>query len=74
MSMQSLTALNLLKIEDRKAKQTDEATIISIASWKCRKFNQHLMDRIFDELNLDLSCGKVVRIYERYSDYQAIAA
>ncbi|WP_373565936.1 transposase, partial [Microbulbifer okhotskensis] len=41
----SLTALNLLKIEDRKAKKTDEATVISIASWKRRKFNQHLMDR-----------------------------
>ncbi|WP_373565853.1 transposase [Microbulbifer okhotskensis] len=65
----SMTALNLLKIEDRNAKQTDEATVISIASWKRRKFNQHLMDRLFDELDLDLSCGKVARIYERYRDY-----
>ncbi|MCO1336951.1 hypothetical protein MO867_21725, partial [Microbulbifer sp. OS29] len=66
--------LNLLKIEDRNAKQTDEATVISIASWKRRKFNQHLMDRLFDELDLDQGCEKVARIYEPYSDYGAIAA
>lgn len=70
----SLTALNLLKIEDRKAKKTDEATVISIASWKRRKFNQHLMDRLFNELELDLRCRKIASIYERYSDYGAIAA
>ncbi|MCO1336555.1 hypothetical protein MO867_19675 [Microbulbifer sp. OS29] len=71
---ESLVALNLLKIEDRNAKQTDEATVISIASWKRRKFNKHIMDRISDELDLDQSFGKVARIYERYSDYGAIAA
>ena len=49
----SLTALNLLKIEDRKEKQTSEVTVISITSWKRRKFNRHLMCRLFDELGLD---------------------
>ncbi|WP_445366273.1 transposase [Microbulbifer sp. ANSA001] len=70
----TLTALNLLRAEDRKAKKTDKATVISIASWKRRKFYQYLMNRLFGELDLDQSCGKVANIYERYSDYSTIAA
>lgn len=70
----SLTALNLLKIEDRKEKLTSEASVISIASWKRRKFNQHLMDRLFDELGLNVSCKKVSMTYEQYSHYGAIAS
>lgn len=50
-----LMALNLLKIEDRIDKLTIKPSVISIASWKRRKFNQHLMDRLFDALGLDLS-------------------
>ena len=69
----SLTALNLLKIEDRQTKNTSGETVISIASWKRRKFNQHLMDRLFDELGLDLNNKKVATIYEQFSDYGAIA-
>jgi len=70
----SLTALNLLKIEDRAEKLTSKPTVISIASWKRRKFNQHLMDRLFNALGLDLSCHKVSMTYEQYSDYGAIAS
>ena len=70
----SLTALNLLKMEDRKEKSTSGETVISIASWKRRKFNQHLMDRLFSELGLDASCKKVSHVYERYSHYGAIAS
>jgi hypothetical protein len=70
----SLTALNLLKIEERAEKLTSKPTVISIASWKRRKFNQHLMGRLFDALGLDLSCQKVSIIYEQYSDYGTIAS
>ena len=70
----SLTALNLLKIEDRKEKSTSETTVISIASWKRRKSNQHLMGRLFDELGLDVNCKKVSMVYEQYSHYGAIAS
>ncbi|MCL1123832.1 hypothetical protein [Shewanella surugensis] len=70
----SLTALNLLKIGDRQTKNTQGETVISIAIWKRRQFNQHLMDRLFDELGLDLSNEKVATIYEQFSDYGAIAA
>ena len=70
----SLTALNLLKIEDRKEKSTSEVSVISIASWKRRKFTQHLMDRLFDALGLDVNCKKVSMIYEQYSNYGTIAS
>lgn len=70
----SLTALNLLKMEDRQEKQTDEATVISIASWKRRKFNRHFMNKLFGELGLDVTSEKVAMIYEQYSHYGAIAS
>ena len=70
----SLTALNVLKIEDRHCKQTDNASVISIASWKRKKFNQHLMIRLFDKLELDLTCQKVMTVFRQFSDYGTIAA
>jgi hypothetical protein len=70
----SLTALNLLKIEDRQCKQTENASVISIASWKRKKFNQHLMIRLFNKLELDLNCQKVITVFRQFSDYGAIAA
>ncbi|WP_051369188.1 transposase [Psychromonas arctica] len=70
----SLTALNLLKVEDRTEKLTSKPSVISIASWKRRKFNQHLMGRLFNALGLDLSCKKVEIIYEQYGNYGAIAS
>ena len=70
----SLTALNLLKIEDRLTKQTDDETVISITSWKRRKFNQHLMETLFDKLGLNRKCNKVTQAYEELSDYGVIAA
>lgn len=70
----SLTALNILKLEDRMSKQSNEETVISIASWKRKKFNQHLMGRLFDDLGLSKSCKKVADVYRRFSDYGAIAA
>ena len=57
----SLTALNLLKLQDRKNKRTDGPTVISIASWRRKKFNEDLMDRLFDRLDLDRNCEKVAQ-------------
>ena len=70
----SLTALNLLKLEDAKEKNNFGQTIISIASWKRLKFNQHLAKLIFNKLDLNLSNKKVTQVYEEISDYGAIAA
>ncbi len=70
----SFTALNALKLEDLEEKNTDEETVISIATWKRRKFNQHLMCRVFEKLDLPMSNEKVMDTYRQLSSYGAIAA
>jgi len=70
----SLSCLNVLKIEDRLLKNHSGVSVISIASWKRRKFNQNFMGRLFDELGINLKCQKVATIFSQYSGYGAIAA
>ena len=70
----SCAALNALKLEDRKNKNTVVETVISIASCKRLKSNQHLMCRVFDGLGLSLNDEKVMDTYELLSSYGAIAA
>lgn len=70
----SFSALNLLKLEDRRVKGVNGESVISIASWKRRKFNQHLMCRVFDNLGFSINDEKVMDTYQRFSDYGAIAA
>ena len=70
----SCAALNLLKLEDQRKKNTEEETVISIISWKRLKLNQYFMCRVFDKLGLSLSDEKVMDTYERLCSYGAIAA
>ena len=70
----SLTALNWMKFEDRRKQGSDTSNVISIASWKRRKFNQNLMRNIFNKLGLSPTCEKTKAVYKAYSDYGAIAA
>jgi len=70
----SLSTLNLLKLEDRKEKNADTEAVISIATWKRKKFNQHLMIRLFDKLGLSLKSEKVSQVFTRMESYGAIAA
>jgi IS4 transposase len=50
----SMTALNLLKLEDRQH-QSGAGNVISTASWKVRKANAHLLERFSSCLGLDFS-------------------
>lgn len=70
----SLTTLNVLKIEDQQDKQIEDKSVISIASWKRRKINQHLMSKVFDKFGLSLKSKKVADVYEELSHYGTIAA
>lgn len=70
----SLTALNLLKLEDAIEKNNFGRTVISIASWKRRKFNKHLAKLIFNKLDLNLSNKKITQVYDEISHYGVIAA
>ena len=70
----SLTALNFLKIEDRQQALDNDDHVISIASWKVRKFNEHQLHRIISTLGLDLSSIQLHPHYEDLMNYGAIAA
>lgn len=70
----SCSALNALKLEDQREKNTREKTVISISSWKRLKFNQNLLERLFSKLGLSLNDEKVRNIYTQFSKYGAIAA
>ena len=70
----SFTALNMLKLEDRRKKDTQQETVISIATWKRRKFNQHLLQRVFEQLELNPKDEKVMQAYAELSSYGAYGA
>jgi hypothetical protein len=70
----SLTALNIMKIEDRRQKGIDDQTVISIASRKRKNTNQLLMDRLFTELEIDTNCEKVINLRKKFENFGVIAA
>ena len=70
----SLTALNLLKLADAKEKGATGQTVISIGSWKRRKYNEHLLCRVFDVLGLSLNDEKIIDTYRLLGSYGASAA
>jgi hypothetical protein len=69
----SLTALNVLKLQDRRDKKTVDPTVISIASWRRKKFNEDLMARHFARLELNRNSETVTQVYDEFSNYAAIA-
>jgi hypothetical protein len=70
----SMTTLNLIKLEDRHRTQDSDRSVISIASWKIRKFNEHLLERFSSILGLDFSLIKSNPEFETLCNYGAIAA
>lgn len=70
----SITALNVLKIEDCLAKKSFSKSVISIASWKCMKFNKHYLSGILSMLEIGKDDDKYSLAYDTFSNYGAIAA
>ncbi len=73
----SMTALNWLKLEDRQYQSPStgkSGKVISIASWKIRKANAHLLERFSFYLGLDFSIIKSRPDFESLCNYGAIAA
>jgi len=70
----AMTALNLIKPEDRQHAPDSDRHVISIASWKIRKFNEHLLERFSSMLGLDFNSIKFNPAYETLRNYGAIAA
>ena len=71
----SLVALNLLRLEDRQqAVEGAGRNVISIASWKTRKFNAHLLERFSCHLGLDFTAIKSSLGFAALCNYGTIAA
>lgn len=70
----AMTALNLLKLEDRQHAADSPRSPISIASWKIRKFNEHLLERFSSLLGLDFTSIKSNPLFASLCNYGAIAA
>ena len=70
----SLMALNSLKIEDALIKKSFDKSVISIASWKRIKYNEHYMEAIFRKLKIDKDHEKHHQIFDELRNYGAIAA
>ena len=70
----SIAALNILKIEDCITKGNFSQSVISISSWKCIKFNKHYISGILNMLEIDKDDEKYRAVYERFSNYGAVAA
>jgi hypothetical protein len=70
----SMTALNLLKLQDRQGVRKREDHVISIQRLKIRKFNKHLIDRIISMLNFQPTLIKSHPDYQALIDYGAVAA
>ena len=70
----AMTALNLLKLEDRQRAADRPRSPISIASWKIRKFNEHLLERFSSLLGLDFTSIKSNPLFASLCNYGAITA
>lgn len=68
----SMTALNLIKIQDRKLTENSKGHVLSVLSWKIRKFNEHLVHRISSMLGLDLTSIKSNPEYSKILNYGTI--
>lgn len=69
-----MTALNLLKLEDRQHQAGSNRRVISIAGWKTRKINTHLLERFSSYLGLDFNRIKSRPDFEEMCHYGAIAS
>lgn len=71
-----MTALNLLQLEDlqpQAANTFGSGKVISIASWKIRQANAHLLERVSSYLGLDFSRIKSRPDFEQLCNYGTIA-
>ena len=68
----ALTALNLAKWDAVQHKPEGQPFVFSMASFKRRKLNEHLLERFIDNLDLNPSLIKSHPNYQKLCDYGAI--
>lgn len=70
----SFAALNVAKIVDQTTRKSDAIkNTFSMASWKVRFFNEHLMSKFFSMLSIDQSLIKLNPQFEMLRNYGAIS-
>ncbi|MEM9155263.1 MAG: transposase [Cyanobacteria bacterium P01_F01_bin.33] len=69
-----LSALNLLKADLRRGHSLSEPLSFSVASYKRRALNEHLLNRFSAELGISLKWIKSRLAYRKLLDYGTIAA
>lgn len=70
----SLTALNLAKYEQFLQRGQQQPFVFSMASYKRRKLNQHLLERFIDNLDLDETSIKSHPNYQSLCDYGSLVS
>ena len=70
----SLTALNLAKLDAVQQHNCSASLVFSMASYKRRALNYHLLERFIDKLDLDSTFIKSHPNYSNLHDYGTIAA
>jgi hypothetical protein len=70
----SLTALNLAKWDTVRQQNSEADLVFSMASYKRRAFNYHILERFIDKLDLEPTLIKSHPNYSNLYDYGAIAA
>jgi hypothetical protein len=70
----ALASVGLTKIEELKEQSRPQPQVFSLASWKQRAFNEHLLDEVISKLALEPSLIKNHPQYEYLRTYGAIAA
>ena len=70
----SLTAVNIAKLEQYQQRDISEHFVFSMASYKRRKLNQHLLERFIHNLDLDETSIKSHPNYQALQDYGLIAS
>jgi hypothetical protein len=69
----AMTALNLIKLEDRQQASDTQRHVISIAFFQIRKANAHLLKRFSSWLGLDFNSIKSRPDFKTLCNYGAIA-
>lgn len=70
----SMTALNIVKVEDRMEAKQDKRKVISILSWKLQKFNEHLLKNFSSMLGFELNSIKSQPEFKKLCNYGTITA
>ncbi len=70
----ALTSVGITKIEELKEQDTPQPQVYSLASWKQRAFNEHLLDVFISRLALEPTVIKNHPQYDYLRTYGAIAA